>query len=268
MMAMVAPQPYTVQRQHAFSTSQNLLSLDCSADLKSYRRDLGPGVQAKCFEKTSDTIRAQLDDHRAFLLQHRQSGRASGFPSPVPRLEVPQSHTVPSSNNAVPPPLTAPNNNNNNNYHVAYHPRPLQILSQPHAPQPMIPQSRQRSPVPVPGNISTYPTALRHALEHCSQYGHQYEPEVLYEVIMETASKYREDSRDVVGTYESLREANLRATDVFLFNGYYAAGANTSYEVSDEGGLKCDITTDAPTGGSTIIYVERVAARRVPGPRR
>jgi hypothetical protein len=127
MTATAVPQPYT--RQHAFSTSRNLLNLDCSADLKSYRRDLGPGVQAKCFEKTSDTIRAQLDHHRAFLLRHRHDGQGSGLPSPVPRLEVPPSHSAQYS--TAPPHMTAPNGS----YHVASHPRPLSVLSQPHAPQ-------------------------------------------------------------------------------------------------------------------------------------
>lgn len=169
MTVMVAPQSYTVERQHAFSTSQNLLNLDCSADLKSYRRNLGPGVQAKCFEKTSDTIRAQLDNHRAFLLQHRQSGQASAFPSPVPRLEVLQTHTAP-SNTAVPSQLSA----SNNKYHTAFHPRPLQILSQPHAPRQTTSARPQNS---ASGGISTYPSNLRQTLEYNRQYGHQHERE-------------------------------------------------------------------------------------------
>lgn len=164
MTVMVAPQSYTVQRQHSFSTSQNLLNLDCSADLKSYRRNLGPGVQAKCFEKTSDTIRAQLDNHRALLLQHRQSGQTSGIPSPVPRLEILQPHTTP-SNTVIQSQFAAPNNK----YHTAFHPRPLQILSQPHAPRQTTSARLQRS---APGSVSTYPANLRQTLEHNRQYGH------------------------------------------------------------------------------------------------
>ena len=161
---MVAPQRQT--RQHAFSTSRNLLNLDCSADLKSYRRDLGPGVQAKCFEKTSDTIREQLDEHRAFLLLHRQNGQASGFPSPVPRLEALPSQSAPNSNVASPH-VTA----TRDNYYTASQPRPLRMLSQPHAPQQPLQASRPRAP--VSGQVGTYPTGLRQALERCSQYGHQ-----------------------------------------------------------------------------------------------
>ena len=258
MSAMIVPQFYT--RQHAFSTSRNLLNLDCSADLKSYRRDLGPGVQAKCFEKTSDTIRAQLDDHRAFLLRHRQSGQASGFPSPVPRLEVPRSHTV-TSNNAVPPPMTAPINN----YHTASHPRPLQILSQPHAPQQLVSASRPQST--VPGNIATYPIDLRRALEQCAQYGHQYEPNTVYEVIVDIGSNYMRDSKDVVGTYESLQEANMQVASVLLFDGYYASGDNPAYEIESAGRLKVNVMTDGSTGGDTTIWVKKVPARRL-GPKR
>ncbi|KAF2624347.1 hypothetical protein BU25DRAFT_158358 [Macroventuria anomochaeta] len=259
MTAMVAPQPYT--RQHAFSTSRNLLNLDCSADLKSYRRDLGPGVQAKCFEKTSDTIRAQLDDHRAFLLRHRQSGQASGFPSPVPRLEVPQSHTV-HSNNAIPPQLAAPNNN----YHTASHPRPLQILSQPHAPQQTVPPSRRGSP--VPGHIGTYPAGLRQALERCSQYGHQRQPGTVWEIITDTKSDYMDSSKDVVGAYESLQEANMQVANVFLFDRYYASDDEPTYEVEGDGGLKIRCKTDGSTGRYVEIYVESAPARRTLGPGR
>ncbi|KAF9692362.1 hypothetical protein EKO04_009711 [Ascochyta lentis] len=261
MTAMVAPQPYTVPRQHAYPPSQNLLNLDCSADLKSYRRDLGPGVQAKCFEKTSDTIRAQLDDHRAFLLRHRKSGQASGFLSPVPRLEVLQSYAV-SSNNAPQPHLTAPHNN----YHTASHPRPLQILSQPHAP---LQTSPARPESPVPGNIGTYPIGLRRALERCNQYGHRYEAGSVHEVIVRVASDEMPTTKDVVGVYESLQDANMKVANVFLFGGYYASGLDEpTYEVGDAGDLMCAVYTDGSTGGYTEIYVKRASARRAQGPRR
>ncbi|KZM21597.1 uncharacterized protein EKO05_0008048 [Ascochyta rabiei] len=261
MNARVALQPYSVPRQHAYPSSQNLLNLDCSADLKSYRRDLGPGVQAKCFEKTSDTIRAQLDDHRAFLLRHRKSGQASRFPSPVPRLEVLQSYTVP-SNNAVPPQLTVPNNN----YHTASQPRPLQILSQPHAP---LQTSPARPESPVPGNIGTYPIGLRQALERCNRYGDRHEAGRVHEVIVRITRERMPTTQDVVGVYESLQDANMKAANIFLFDGHYESGLyQPTYEVGDMGHLRCAVETDGSTGGYTEIYVKRASARRAQGPRR
>ncbi|KAF1358087.1 hypothetical protein EJ07DRAFT_157101 [Lizonia empirigonia] len=254
MTAMAAPQPFS--RQHTWSTSRNLLNLDCSADLKSYRRNLGPGVQALCFEKTSETIRAQLDDHRTFLLRHRLGGQASGFPSPVPRLEVPQSHAAP-NNDAVPPRVTA----SNGNYHTASHPLPLQILSQPHAPLQTSPARPQR---PVPGDIHTYPIDLRQALENCSQYGDGFvEGGHVYEVI-ERVDRDMPTTVDVVGAYESLQDANMKVAEVLLSEGYYeSAGGEVTYEVGDFGDLRCDLYTDGSTGGSTEIYVRRASSRRV-----
>ena len=259
MSAMVVPQPYT--RQHAFSTSRNLLNLDCSSDLKSYRRDLGPGVQAKCFEKTSDTIRAQLDEHRAFLLRHRQSGQASGFPSPVPRLEVPPSHTAPGNDAGQSQP--------NNNYHTTSHPRPLQILSQPYAAQQTPPASRPQSPVrSIPGQVATYPIDLRQALERATQFGHRYEQDNVYQVIVDAASNYMDGSTSVAGAHEDLQKANLLVANIFIFDGYYESGDEPTYEVDNIGRLRISIETDGPTGGYTTIRIQKAPVRRDLGPRR
>lgn len=260
MSAMVVPHPY--MRQHSSSTSRRLLNLDCSADLKSYRRDLGPGVQAKCFEKTSDTIRAQLDHHRAvLLLRHRQSGQASGFPSPVPRLEVPRDHTV-ASNRAGGSQMMV----SNDNYHTAFHPRPLQILSQPHAPQQSRPATRPQQP--TAGNIATYPADLRRALEQCARYGDEYGTDTVFEVVVQDASNYMEDSKEVVGAYESLQEANMQVARVFMFDGYYESGSDPAYEVEDDGSLQIEVMTDGSTGGHITISVEEVEARRSLGSKR
>lgn len=254
MTAMVAPQ--TVSRQYTWSTSRNLLNLDCSRDLKSYRRNLGPGVQARCFEKTSETIRAQLDDHRAFLLRRRLSGQASGFPSPVPRLEVPQSHAA-LNDDAVPPRVTA----SNGDYHTASHPLPLQILSQPHAP---LQTSSARPQSPVPGDIHTYPNDLRQALEKCSQYGDGFvEGDHVYEVIQRVEGDMP-TTIDVFGAYESLQDANMKVAEILLFEGHYeSAGGEVTYKVGDFGDLRCDLFTDGSLGGLTEIYVRRASLRRV-----
>lgn len=256
MTAMVAPQRHT--RQHAFSTSRNLLNLDCSADLKSYRRDLGPGVQAKCFEKTSDTIREQLDEHRAFLLRHRQDGQASGFPSPVPRLEALPSQSAPNSNVASPH-VTA----TRDNYYTASQPRPLRMLSQPHAPQQPLQASRPRAP--VSGQVGTYPTGLRQALERCSQYGHQRQYGIVWEVVTDVMDEYSDSRTEVVGTYESLQEANMQSTIVFLDHGYYMEDFSPVYEVKGDGSLAIESEFD---GGRVEIYIRKQPARRTLGPKR
>lgn len=254
---MAVPHAYT--RQHAFSTSRNLLDLDCSADLKSYRRDLGPGVQAKCFEKTSETIRAQLDDHRAFLLRHRQSGQASGFPSPVPRLEIPPTHMA-HSNNAAPPHTTA----SSGNYHTASHPRPLSVLSQPHAPRaPQLAQSVSRPQSPVFGRIATYPAGLRRVLERGSQYGHRREAGFAYEVIVRVRSQKFPTTKDTVGIYESLQDANVKAVDVLFNGGFYGSALDEpAYELEENGTLRFGLYTDGSTGGQTEIYIRRTRARQ------
>ncbi|KAF1929714.1 uncharacterized protein M421DRAFT_127071 [Didymella exigua CBS 183.55] len=256
MTTMARPQPHP--RQHAFLTARNLLNLDCSADLKSYRRDLGPGVQAKCFEKTSDTIRAQLDDHRAFLLRHRQNGQASGFPSPVPRLEPPPSHAAHSS--PAQPHMSSPNNN----YHIASHPRPLSVLSQPHAPRaPQPAPSPSRPQNSVPGRIATYPASLRQALERGRQYGHRHEAGYVYEVIVHVSSQEYLITKDRVGAYESLQDANMEAVGVLLSGGYYGSALDEpTCEVEENGALRFELYTDGFTGGQTEIYVKRARARQ------
>lgn len=249
----------TRTRQHTFPTSRNLLNLDCSADLRSYRRDLGPGVQAKCFEKTSDTIRAQLDEHRAYLLRHRQNGQASGLPSPVPRLDVLQPHNAPSSN-TVSPHMSS----SSSNYHTASQPRPMRMLSQPHAPQ-QIPQVPRRGG-PVPGRIETYPAGLRQALERCNQYGHQRRPGMVWEVITDVRGNHAGAGKEVVGTYESLQEANTQVADVFLFDGYYGTDCDPTYEVQSDGSLMT--ATEITVGGFAEIYVRSAPAVRSLGPKR
>ncbi|KAH6629820.1 hypothetical protein C7974DRAFT_193736 [Boeremia exigua] len=253
MSGMAVAQPPT--RQHASAASRNLLNLDCSADLRLYRRNLGPGVQAKCFEKTSDTIRAQLDHHRAFLLRHRRDGRTSGLPSPVPRLEVPQA--MPGIDAAATQ-MNVPTTK----YHTASHPRPLQILSQPHAPQqaPSVPQWER----PFPGNVSTYPVDLRRALEECARYEHKYEPHTVYEIVMHVTGERGEHS--VIGSSGSLQEANLLLARMFLFEGYRDYGDDATYEVSNDGSLRVSVVAEGWQRGEMTITVERNSVR--PGPKR
>jgi hypothetical protein len=75
-------------------------------------------------------------------------------------------------------------------------------------------------------------------------------------------------SRDTVGTYESLQEANMQVANVFLFDGYYASSDDPTYEVEGDGGLQIQCNTDGSTGGYTEIFVESAPARRTLGPRK
>ncbi|CBX97102.1 predicted protein [Plenodomus lingam JN3] len=66
---------------------RRLLHLDCSADLQPYSRNLGPGVQEKAFQWTSDVLRAQLEEHREFLL--RQQQHEQGTLNPILQSRTP-----------------------------------------------------------------------------------------------------------------------------------------------------------------------------------
>ncbi|KAF2854821.1 hypothetical protein T440DRAFT_360096, partial [Plenodomus tracheiphilus IPT5] len=95
-MTLIRPRsPDTLQHR--------LLSLDCSADLQSYSRNLGPGVQEKTFQRTSDALRAQLEEHRDFLLRHQQNEHAQLTPvSQVNSPVAPSVQVMPPAQHATP----------------------------------------------------------------------------------------------------------------------------------------------------------------------
>lgn len=230
-----------VAKLHSFDRQQSLLNLDCSADLRSYSRNLGPGVQEKLFQRTSDTLRAQLDEHRDFLLRHQRNSQMQI--NPVPRVNAPNPLTVPR-----PWSHTLPSH------------EPAQPLAR--SPTPPPPQS------PVLGDINTYPPALRAALEQCTAV-QQPEDNIVYRVMFEVQGAYAgHDVHDIAGTYDSLQEANEQVVQMFLFDGTYSSGASAGYEADYEvegGALSCAIETDGSTGGYTQIYVRRV---NLPGVKR
>ncbi|KAF2134320.1 hypothetical protein P153DRAFT_381501 [Dothidotthia symphoricarpi CBS 119687] len=132
------------------STTHALLQLDCSADLLLYSRNLGPGVQARCFERKNEALRAQLDQHRDFLIQQK-------IHSPVPRLDIPRQDDT----------------QRLNAHSVASQLIPLHVITQPrHQPEIQIPIRQQpamnvlvRPQSPVEDDMDVHPVALPQAFE-------------------------------------------------------------------------------------------------------
>jgi hypothetical protein len=77
-----------------------------------------------------------------------------------------------------------------------------------------------------------------------------------------------DSSRDVVGAYESLQEANMQVANVFLFDGYFDSSDDPTYEFGANGSLVIRCNTNGSTGGCVEIFVESAPATRAPGPRR
>ena len=234
----------SVGRLCSFDRQQSLLSLDCSSDLRSYSRNLGPGVQEKLFQRTSDALRAQLDEHRDFLLRHQRNNRIQA--SLVPRVNAPVPLAVPLEGAWRPWPHTLPSH------------EPTQPLARPPTPD--------RAQSPVPGDIRTYPPGLRDALEHCTAVQRP-EEHTIYHVIYDVRSTYMDDVHEISGTYHNLQEANEQVARMFLFDGDWSsgthAGYDAEYEVLEGGALKCAIETDGSMGGYTEIYVRRVNLNEV-----
>ncbi|KAF1845799.1 uncharacterized protein K460DRAFT_355563 [Cucurbitaria berberidis CBS 394.84] len=220
----------SIVRPHSFDRQQSLLKLDCSADLRSYSRNLGPGVQEKLFQRTSEALRAQLDEHREFLLGHQRNGQRQI--SPVPQVNVgPWPHTLPPDEPA----------------HQPY----------PYAPTPPYAQTQD----PIPGDVNTYPPALRDALDRCMAF-QQPNDDTIYHVIEDIQSTYMDNAHKITGTYQSLQGANEEVVRKFLFDGAWSSGIHMGYDpeymVLEGGGLKCAIQTDGSMGGYTQIYVHHV----------
>ncbi|KAI8935742.1 hypothetical protein NX059_007262 [Plenodomus lindquistii] len=239
----------TVARSRTPDTLQHrLLQLDCSSDLRSYSRNLGPGVQEKTFQRTSDALRAQLEEHRDYLLRHQQHGQAqltpvSQFHSPV----APSQQVMPPSHHATPVfrDVGRPQ----------YHVQP----PQPQAPQALAPQwSRApKPPSPIPGKVETYPRALRDALEQCRrQTAATPDDGTLYHVIYELAADYMDDQHEVVTTCRTPWIASNKVAEYFVgefLNG--CAVDDPEYEVSSQGTLRCEVATDGSLGGRAMVFV-------------
>ncbi|KNG49091.1 hypothetical protein TW65_04072 [Stemphylium lycopersici] len=190
MAATASPRPHGFDRQHS------LLQLDCSSDLRHYSRNLGPGVQERIFQTTSDALRTQLDEHRDFLLQHQKQQQQPHL-APVPVLSGPVAATPQPYNHAPP-------------------------YSQPPQPplQSAIPQAiASRNPTKiVPGDINTYPLALREVLYSQKSISRPHDGRSIFHIVSSTANRHSSDEAVMVGTCRSLVAANEVAAQYFLEN--------------------------------------------------
>ena len=214
-----------------FDRQHRLLQLDCSADLRHYSRNLGPGVQERIFQTTSDALRSQLDEHRDFLLQHQgQQQQTQPQLGPAPVVSGP-----PATNMSQP---------YTSHSHLSPPPR-LQSA----APRPML-QGK-----PVPGDVSTYPPALSEAL-----YSHkaaaariqQYDTRAVYHVVYRTEKRYSKEETVVVGTCRSMLAANELAARYFLEN-CLSDGDEAKYKQLITGALSCEVGIE---NGRRTVYTQ------------
>jgi hypothetical protein len=180
-------------RSRSFDRQHRLLQLDCSSDLRHYSRNLGPGVQERIFQTTSDALRKQLDEHRDFLLQHQQQ---------QPRL-APAS-VVSGSTPATP--------------HAYPQPHPYSQVSQPPLQVATAPQlvHRRAEPTIVPGDISTYPLALRDALYSQKLIPRAHDGRTVYHVVASSKNRDMGEDTRVVGTCGTMLAANELAARYFV----------------------------------------------------
>lgn len=73
MASLLAQLPYAPApgKPYEFSRpppSQTLLNLDCSSDLNSYSRSLGPGVPGRKISINDEAVRAHIEDRRDHIL--------------------------------------------------------------------------------------------------------------------------------------------------------------------------------------------------------
>ncbi|KAF2242566.1 hypothetical protein BU26DRAFT_128586 [Trematosphaeria pertusa] len=253
-MASILPPSVPLPIHYEFSrppASHTLLNLDCSADLTSYSRSLGPAAphtgqstQALTPTLDSEALRAQFESHHEHLLQHRQlelqRQEAVGWASPAANLYA----AVPGSRATL------------------HGPEAHSISAQSSYQWP----PQRRKPSPVAGDVSTYPPALRRALERSSVINgapssHE---STVYHVIRDMDSDYMEDTSDIVGTYRSLHLANLVAAEYFIrefWDAGEAAGEEPEFELREAGCLYTEVQTEGSTGGLGSVYVRRGSLR-------
>jgi hypothetical protein len=215
MNATASARPYGLVRQ------QGLLNLDCSADLRHYSRNLGPGVQERTFQTTSDALRKQLDEHRDFLIRHQRQQQPNATPAPVlsgPATIAPRSYAPPASQYPQPPPLLQS---------AAPQSHPLAI--------------RPTAAV-VPGDVNTYPPALREALYSRKPISRAQDGRTIYHVMSSSGDGYNSDHEQVVGTCRSMQAANELAARYFVD---YLGGPTDEdqYRLAANGALHCEVDT-------------------------
>ncbi|USP79870.1 hypothetical protein yc1106_07144 [Curvularia clavata] len=230
MAITVSPQPYVFDRQ------RSLLQLDCSADLRHYSRNLGPGVQERIFQATSDALRSQLDEHRDFLLRHQKQKQLQPpphlAPVPVPAPALTQSYAH--------RPYTQP-------------PPPASVLSS--LPATIVTRSPTKT---VPGDMNTYPLALREALYSNQSTSQADDGRTIYHVISSKASSQPSDEAVIVASFGSMVAANEVAAKYFLEK-YLDKGEGIQYKQLGNGALSCEATVDKQR---ISIYVQEARSDR------
>jgi hypothetical protein len=220
MNATAPARPYVFDRQHG------LLNLDCSADLRHYSRNLGPGVQERIFQTTSDALRKQLDEHRDLLIRHNRQ-QPNVAPAPVlsgPSVIAPRSSYAPPTSQIQPPPP----------------------LFQPAAPRQQPLQTRSV----VPGDVNTYPPALREALYSRKSVSRAHDGRTIYHVC--TGDGYSSDNTEVVRTCRSMQAANEFAARYFVDN-WVLSNEEQKYSLLANGALHCELEVD---DGRVSVYVQ------------
>ncbi|EOA86561.1 uncharacterized protein SETTUDRAFT_162803 [Exserohilum turcica Et28A] len=138
-----------------------------------------------------------------------------------------------------------------------------QIPSQPQASE----QTRRESLEELSDDdMAEFPLELQEVLEECAKmYPDEVDLDYCYEIVADTASHYVEDETGVVGTSQTLKEANKEAVRFYVDEGYYASGDSPEYEAMEDGSLQIRVTTDGSTAGDVTIYIKEVPVRRTFG---
>lgn len=235
MAATASPHGYAFDRQ------QRLLQLDCSADLRHYSRNLGPGVQERIFQTTSDALRTQLDEHREFLLQHQKQKQPQ------------QPHLTPVPVPSGPAPALAQSYTHARHYTQPPPPPPASVLST--IPTAIITRSPTKT---IPGDINTYPLALREALysHKCTSRAH--DGRSIYHVVSSKASSHSSDEVVVVASCRSMVAANEMTAQHFLER-YLDKCEDIKYKQLGNGALSCEATVDKQR---VSVYVQEARLER------
>ncbi|KAF2684918.1 hypothetical protein K458DRAFT_403855 [Lentithecium fluviatile CBS 122367] len=244
LMAPSAPPPASLSRR----IPTTLLNLDCSADLNSYSRSLGPQAQTRpLLPLSSDALRAQFESHRDQLLRHRQAlGYVGASPAQTPQL----AHAMaPAPHHHHPSPSTS---TGIIHQHIA--PAPPAYRQPP-------PTAPTRGQSPVGGSVDTYPGQLRIALEESARVNHApAERNVIYNVVEAVNSEYMDDTFQIIGTYKNLHSANLAAAEHMIDEGHWASGTHAGNEpeiaLRRDGTLRLEIETDGSMGGLVSVFVQ------------
>jgi len=213
-----------------FDRQHRLLHLDCSADLRHYSRNLGPGVQERIFQTTSDALRSQLDEHRDFLLRHQGQQQQPQQPqlAPAPVVSGPLATSIPTPYNAYPNPP----------------PRLQSAASRPNPPR-----------KPIPGDVSTYPKALSEAVyshKATAPMAHVHDARTIYHIVCRTEKRYSKEEMMVVGSCRSLLAANEAAARYFLEN-CLGDGDEAKYKQLITGAVSCEVGIE---NGRRTVYAQ------------